>query len=60
MLVVELLVRSNGVGFQLQSYFQLFDVPRVTAYAAAFVACVLLIEVVVFTPLDRRMDMWRR
>jgi NitT/TauT family transport system permease protein len=59
-LVVELLGRSNGVGFQLQSYFQLFDVPRVMAYAAAFVACVLLIELLVFAPLDRRMDVWRR
>ncbi|MGO4570702.1 ABC transporter permease [Microvirga sp. 2TAF3] len=59
-LVAELLGRSNGVGFQLQSYFQLFDVPRVMAYAAAFVACVLLIELLVFAPLDRRMDVWRR
>jgi NitT/TauT family transport system permease protein len=59
-LVVELLGRSNGVGFQLQSYFQLFDVPRVMGYAVAFVACVLLIELLVFAPLDRRIDVWRR
>jgi NitT/TauT family transport system permease protein len=59
-LVVELLGRSNGVGFQLQSYFQLFDVPRVMAYAAAFVLCVLLIEVVLFAPLERRAGQWRR
>jgi NitT/TauT family transport system permease protein len=59
-LVVELLGRSNGVGFQLQSYFQLFDVPRVMAYAAAFVACVLLIELLIFARLDRRMEAWRR
>ncbi|WP_243369202.1 ABC transporter permease [Microvirga solisilvae] len=59
-LVVELLGRSNGVGFQLQSYFQLFDVPRVIAYAAAFIACVLLIELLLFAPLDRRMEAWRR
>jgi NitT/TauT family transport system permease protein len=59
-LVVELLGRSNGVGFQLQSYFQLFDVPRVMAYAAAFVLCVLLIEVILFAPLERRAGQWRR
>ena len=59
-LVVELLGRSNGVGFQLQSYFQLFDVTRIIAYAAAFVLCVLLIELVLFTPLERRIERWRR
>jgi NitT/TauT family transport system permease protein len=59
-LVVELLGRSNGVGFQLQSYFQLFDVPRVMAYAAAFVLCVLLIELAIFAPLERRTGQWRR
>ncbi|WP_445502706.1 ABC transporter permease [Microvirga sp. G4-2] len=59
-LVVELLGRSNGVGFQLQSYFQLFDVPRVMAYAVAFIACVLLTEFLIFVPFERRMDVWRR
>jgi NitT/TauT family transport system permease protein len=59
-LVAELLGRSNGIGFQLQTYFQLFDVPRVIAYAAAFVLCVLMIEAVVFTPLERSVGRWRR
>jgi NitT/TauT family transport system permease protein len=59
-LVVELLGRPNGVGFQLQTYFQLFDVSRVIAYAAAFVACVLLIEFAVFSPLERAVGRWRR
>jgi NitT/TauT family transport system permease protein len=59
-LVVELLGRSDGVGFQLQSYFQLFDVSRVIAYAAAFVLCVLAIELAVLTPLERRIGRWRR
>jgi NitT/TauT family transport system permease protein len=59
-LVVELLGRSNGVGFQLQTYFQLFDVPRVIAYATAFVACVLVIEFAIFTPLERSVAGWRR
>lgn len=59
-LVVELLGRSSGVGFQLQSYFQLFDVPRLMAYAAAFIGCVLAIEFLVFAPVERRMGVWRR
>jgi NitT/TauT family transport system permease protein len=59
-LVVELLGRSDGVGFQLQSYFQLFDVSRVIAYAAAFVVCVLAIELAVLSPLERRIGRWRR
>ena len=36
-LVVELLGRSNGVGFQLSVFFQLFDVAAILAYALAFV-----------------------
>jgi len=59
-LVAELLGRSNGIGFQLQTYFQLFDVPRVIAYAAAFVLCVLVIETGIFMPLERRVGRWRR
>jgi NitT/TauT family transport system permease protein len=59
-LVVELLGRSNGIGFQLQLYFQLFDVPRILAYALAFVAVVQLIEWGVLQPLERRVGAWRR
>jgi NitT/TauT family transport system permease protein len=59
-LVVELLGRSDGVGFQLQLYFQLFDVPRILAYALAFVAVVQLIEWGVLRPIERRVGAWRR
>ena len=43
-LVVELLGRSNGVGFEIQVYFQLFDVTGILAYALAFIVVVQLIE----------------
>ena len=43
-LVVELLGRPNGIGFELNPYFQLFDVRMILAYALAFVAVMLLIE----------------
>jgi NitT/TauT family transport system permease protein len=59
-LVVELLGRSNGVGFQLQLYFQLFDVARILAYALSFVAIVQLIEWSILRPLDRHIGAWRR
>ena len=59
-LVAELLGRSNGIGFQLQTYFQLFDVGRIIAYAAAFVICVLAIEAAVLGPLEHRTGRWRR
>ena len=59
-LVVELLGRSDGIGFQIQLYFQLFDVTRVLAYAIAFVAVVQAIEWVVFQPVERRIGRWRR
>ena len=59
-LVVELLGRSNGVGFQLGVYFQLFDVPSILAYALAFIVVVQLIEWGVLQPLERRATQWRR
>src|SRR3954453_11057315 len=52
-LVVELLGRSNGVGFQLGTYFQLFDVASILAYAVAFVAVVQVIEWGLIQPLER-------
>jgi NitT/TauT family transport system permease protein len=59
-LVVELLGRSNGVGFQLGVYFQLFDVPGILAYALSFVVVVQLIEWGLLQPIERRVNRWRR
>jgi NitT/TauT family transport system permease protein len=59
-LVVELLGRSDGVGFQIQLYFQLFDVPRILAYTLAFAAVVQAIEWGVLQPLERHLSRWRR
>ncbi|WP_425353849.1 ABC transporter permease [Ancylobacter gelatini] len=59
-LVVELLGRSNGVGFELQTAFQMFDVPMVLAYALAFTAVVQVIEIALIQPLERRANRWRR
>jgi NitT/TauT family transport system permease protein len=59
-LVVELLGRSDGIGFKLQLYFQLFDVPDILAYALAFAGVVQLIEWGILQPLERRAGSWRR
>jgi NitT/TauT family transport system permease protein len=59
-LVVELLGRSDGIGFKLQLYFQLFDVPDILAYALAFAGIVQLIEWGILQPIERRAGSWRR
>ncbi|TIM12158.1 ABC transporter permease [Mesorhizobium sp.] len=59
-LVVELLGRSNGVGFQIYLYFQLFDVAAILAYTLAFVAVMLVIELFLVQPVERHATRWRR
>ena len=58
-LVAELLGRSDGVGFQIQVYFQLFDVTGILAYTLAFIAVVQVIEWGILQPLERRANRWR-
>ncbi len=58
-LIVELLGRSNGVGFEIGTAFQLFDVTRILAYALAFVAVMLAIEFFVVQPFERHVTRWR-
>ncbi|MGZ4968351.1 MAG: ABC transporter permease [Methylobacter sp.] len=59
-LVVELLGRSNGMGYQLHLFFQLFDVASILAYTIAFVAVIQLIELLILKPLDKKALRWRR
>jgi NitT/TauT family transport system permease protein len=59
-LVVELLGRSNGVGFQIQIYFQLFDVKLILAYTLAFILVTQMIEWFLMQPLERWVTRWRR
>ena len=58
-LVAELLGRSDGVGFQIQVYFQLFDVTGILAYTLAFIVVVQMIEWLVLQPLERHCFRWR-
>jgi NitT/TauT family transport system permease protein len=58
-LFVELLGRSNGIGYQIEYYYQLFDLGRVLEYTVFFVAVMLLIEVAVLGTVERRLFRWR-
>jgi NitT/TauT family transport system permease protein len=58
-LIVELLGRPNGVGFEIGVAFQLFDVTRILAYALAFIAVMLAVETFLVQPLERRIAHWR-
>jgi NitT/TauT family transport system permease protein len=59
-LVVELLGRPNGVGFQIRSFFNFFDIASILAYSLAFIAAVIAIETFLLQPIDRRLGRWRR
>ena len=59
-LVVELLGRSNGIGFQIHLFFQVFDVRAILAYTLVFVAIMLVIEIAVVQPLEKRATRWRQ
>jgi NitT/TauT family transport system permease protein len=59
-LIVELLGRPNGVGFEVGVAFQLFDVTRILAYALAFIAVMLVVEMFVVQPFERYVVRWRQ
>jgi NitT/TauT family transport system permease protein len=59
-LVVELLGRSNGVGFQIHLYFQLFDIGRIFVYAIAFILVMQVVELGILQPWERHASRWRR
>jgi NitT/TauT family transport system permease protein len=59
-LVVELIGRSNGVGFEINMAFQLFDVRLLLAYAIPFVLLMLGVETLLVQPFERYVSRWRR
>ncbi len=58
-LMVELLGRSDGMGYQLQLFFQWFDISSILAYTVAFVGVIQLLEFLVLKPLDNLALRWR-
>lgn len=58
-LVVELLGRSNGVGFKLYGFFQFFDISGILAYTFSFVLIILFVEFIFVRPLEQKLTRWR-
>ena len=58
-LVVELLGRSDGVGFKLYGFFQFFDISGILAYTLTFVAIIIFVEFLLVRPLEKKLTAWR-
>jgi NitT/TauT family transport system permease protein len=58
-LVVELLGRSNGVGFKLFGFFQFFDISGILAYTFVFVLVIIFVEFLIVRPFEKRISAWR-
>ena len=58
-LVVELLGRSDGIGFKIAIFFQDFDITSIFAYSFAFIFVVILVEKLLLNPLDKKATKWR-
>lgn len=57
--VVELIGLSSGVGYQLNYWFGLFNMTQVLAWTLTFTITLLLIEYVIFKPIEARLTRWR-
>lgn len=58
-LVVELLGRSDGIGFKISMFFQFFDITSILAYSLAFIFIVMFIEMAILKPLENKMLEWK-
>ena len=58
-LVVELLGRSDGVGFKLYGFFQFFDIAGILAYTLVFVLLIIVVEFIIVRPFEKRISMWK-
>ena len=58
-LVVELLGRSNGVGFKINEFFSMFDTTSILAYTIVFVLIIMSIEWFLVKPCEKKLTEWR-
>lgn len=58
-LVVELIGRSSGVGFEIELNFQNFEIGMIFVYALAFMAVIQVIDLLVLQPWERHATRWR-
>jgi NitT/TauT family transport system permease protein len=57
--LVELLGRSDGIGYMLNYSFQMFNMADVFAWTLFFTLVMLIIELLVLKPLEHRLFRWR-
>ena len=57
--LVELLGRSDGIGYMLNYSFQMFDMADVFAWTLLFTLIMLAIELAVLKPVEARLFRWR-
>jgi len=57
--LVELLGRSDGVGYMLNYSFQMFNMADVFAWTIFFTLIMLVIELAILKPIERRLFLWR-
>ena len=57
--LVELLGRSDGIGYMLNYSFQMFNMADVFAWTIFFTIVMLAIELAVLKPIERRLFLWR-
>ncbi|HWE72741.1 MAG TPA: ABC transporter permease subunit [Stellaceae bacterium] len=58
-LFVELLGRSDGVGYKIDYYYQMFNMSEVLAHALLFLLIMLFIEFVLIGRIERHLFKWR-
>lgn len=58
-LVVELLGRSDGIGFGLHSLFQFFDIAGILAYAFSFMLIMIMVDTFIFSNLEKAIQRGR-
>ena len=59
-LLVELLGRSSGIGFQMHVYFQLLDITHILAYAVSFMVVMQCVDSFLLTWMERHVGRWQR
>ena len=58
-LFVELLGRSDGIGYKIEFYYQMFNMSEVLAHALLFLFIMLFIEIVLLGMLEKHLFKWR-
>lgn len=58
-LIVELIGRSDGVGFQIHLHFSQFNLAAILVYALSFMAIISMIDLVLIRPFIAVTEQWR-